>query len=47
MSDLRILGGRIVDPAAGMERRADIGFADGRVTGIAETLPRDNANGLL
>jgi dihydroorotase len=43
MFDLLITGGRIVDPATGTERRADIGFADGRVAAIAETLPRENA----
>jgi len=47
MFDLLVVGGRIVDPAAGTERCADVGFADGRVAAIAETLPRDNARSVI
>src|SRR5271157_5952442 len=47
MFDLLIVSGRIVDPAAGMEKRADIGFADGRVAAIGGSLPRDNARSVI
>jgi dihydroorotase len=43
MFDLLIEGGRVIDPATGLEREADVGFAGGKVAAIAAGLPRDNA----
>ncbi len=47
MFDLLITGGRVVDPATGFDRRADVGFAAGRVAAIAAALPPDNARELV
>lgn len=47
MFDLVIAGGRVIDPGSGLDRVADVGFADGRVAAIAPGLPRDNARTLV
>lgn len=36
--DLVLRGGRVIDPAQGIDRVADVGFADGRVAAIGEGL---------
>jgi len=43
MLDLVIRRGRIVDPSQGLDRVADIGFADGKVAAIEPDLPTDQA----
>ena len=43
MYDLVLEGGRIIDPAAGMDVTADIGFCDGKVAAIEQHLDLTNA----
>ena len=38
MHDLVLKGGRIIDPAQGIDRIADIAFADGKVAAIGDGL---------
>jgi dihydroorotase len=37
--DLLITGGRVLDPGSGIDRIADVGFADGKVAALDEGLP--------
>ena len=46
MSALLIRGGRVVDPAAGRDERADVLIADGRVRAIGAGLEADGAETL-
>lgn len=39
MSDLAVLGARVVDPAQGLDRRADVAFEDGLVAAVGECGP--------
>lgn len=41
--DLAILGGRLVDPAAGIDAYRDVAFKDGRVAAIAERIAPSDA----
>lgn len=41
--DLLIAGGRLVDPASGLDAVRDVGFAGARVAAIAPALPRERA----
>jgi dihydroorotase len=43
MLDLLLKGGRVLDPARGLDARLDVGFAAGRVRALAPDLPPDNA----
>jgi dihydroorotase len=36
--DLVLRNGRVIDPAQGIDRIADVGFADGKVSAIGSTL---------
>lgn len=38
--DLAVVGGRLIDPAAGLDGRYDVGFAGGRVAAVAPTIDR-------
>lgn len=44
MSTLLIAGGRVMDPASGMDRDADVAVAEGRVVAIAPGLSRKEAD---
>jgi dihydroorotase len=39
--DLILRGGRVVDPAQGLDAVLDVGFADGKVASLAPSLPSD------
>jgi dihydroorotase len=41
--DLILKGGRVIDPSQGLDAVRDIGFADGKVAGIAPSLPSGSA----
>lgn len=43
MHDLLLAGGRIIDPAQGLDGVMDVAFADGKVAEIGPNLPRDGA----
>ena len=45
--DLLIKGGRVIDPGQGIDRVADVAFADGKVLGIEDNIPADNAKALI
>ena len=45
--DLLIHGGRVVDPAAGIDQVLDVGFADGRVVAVEANIPHDQARQLV
>jgi len=45
--DLILSGGRVIDPAQGIDMTGDVGFASGRVAALAPTLPRDNARAVV
>jgi dihydroorotase len=44
MADLILKGGRVVDPASGIDEIADIAFADGKVAAIGRDLPAGGAD---
>src|SRR5262249_12443324 len=46
VSRILIRGGRILDPQAGRDERADLLLDDGRVAAIGASLPSDGAQGL-
>src|SRR5439155_25325705 len=37
--DLILRGGRVIDPASGLDDTRDVGFADGRVAAVAPRIP--------
>ncbi len=39
MFDLVLKGGRVIDPAQGVDERLDVAFADGRVAEFGPDLP--------
>ena len=41
--DLLVRGGRLLDPAAGVDAPRDVGFSGGRVAAIDESIPADRA----
>ncbi|MBA3326567.1 MAG: amidohydrolase/deacetylase family metallohydrolase [Rhodobacteraceae bacterium] len=41
--DLVLAGGRVIDPSQGIDRIADVGFADGRCTGVGKGLAQGAA----
>jgi dihydroorotase len=43
MTRLVLTGGRIIDPASGIDEIADIAFADGKVAAVGRDLPRGSA----
>jgi dihydroorotase len=45
--DLIIKGGRLIDPANGVDRIQDVGIADGRVAAIGEQLPAEGAGQIV
>ncbi|NJO38349.1 MAG: amidohydrolase/deacetylase family metallohydrolase, partial [Rhizobiales bacterium] len=45
--DILIKGGRVIDPGQGTDRKADVAFADGRVLGVEDDIPPDNAKALI
>jgi dihydroorotase len=45
--DILIKGGRVIDPAKGIDRRADVAFADGKVLGVEDDILPDNAKVLI
>ncbi len=47
MVDVLIKGGRLIDPGQGIDRQADVAFANGKVEQIEDDLPPDNAKTLI
>ncbi len=47
MSTLLIAGGRVMDPASGLDRDADVGVKDGRIAAIAPKLPRSGVDRVI
>jgi len=47
MDSLLIVGGRVIDPASGMDQTADIAVRDGRVTAIGPGLSRSPADRVI
>lgn len=45
--DLLIKGGRLIDPASGIDRTSDVGLSQGRVVAVDDDLPADNAAQLV
>ncbi|MDZ4341205.1 MAG: amidohydrolase/deacetylase family metallohydrolase [Candidatus Binatia bacterium] len=45
--DLLLTGGTVLNPVTGVNRKLDVGVAEGRVTAILADLPRANANKVL
>ncbi|MCY3752626.1 MAG: amidohydrolase/deacetylase family metallohydrolase, partial [Alphaproteobacteria bacterium] len=43
MHDLLLKGGRVIDPGGGVDRVADVAFAEGRVAEIGPDLPAEEA----
>jgi dihydroorotase len=41
--DLLLVGGHVIDPAAGVDGRRDLAFASGRVAAVDTTIPRESA----
>ena len=41
--DLVLQGGHLIDPAAGVDGRRDVGFATGRVAAVDTAIPREAA----
>ncbi|HET7412498.1 MAG TPA: amidohydrolase/deacetylase family metallohydrolase [Pararhizobium sp.] len=41
--DLIIRGGRLIDPAAGVDEKRDVAIRDGRVIAVESSIPADNA----
>ncbi|MGD9689323.1 MAG: dihydroorotase [Phycisphaerales bacterium] len=47
MSTLLIAGGRVMDPASGFDRDADVGIQEGRIVAIAPKLPRKGVDRVI
>lgn len=47
MGSVLIAGGRVLDPATGMDRAADIAVKDGRIAAIGPALPREDAERVI
>ena len=47
MSNILIINGRVLDPASGLDRQADLAIADGRVQSIGEVSPEFRAERTL
>jgi dihydroorotase len=47
MSTLMIVGGRVMDPASGLDRDADVAVTDGRIAAIGPRLPRKGAQRVI
>ncbi|MEZ5934868.1 MAG: amidohydrolase/deacetylase family metallohydrolase [Alphaproteobacteria bacterium] len=45
--DILIKGGRVIDPGQGIDRKADVAFADGKVLRIDDDIAPDNAKALI
>jgi len=45
--DLLIKGGRVIDPGQGIDRQADVAFADGKVLRIDDDIAPDNAKAMI
>jgi dihydroorotase len=47
MASLLIVGGRVLDPASGMDQGADVAVVDGRIAAIGPKLPRSAADEVI
>ena len=45
--DLLLAGGRVIDPASGLDAILDVGFADGRVAAVETGIPADRARQVI
>ncbi len=45
--DLLVKGGRLIDPAAGIDARRDVAMSGGRVAAIEADIPADNARQVI
>ncbi|HEU4343355.1 MAG TPA: amidohydrolase/deacetylase family metallohydrolase [Candidatus Binatia bacterium] len=45
--DLLLTGGRVLNPAAGLDRELDVGIAGNRIAAVESNLPRQNAKQVL
>lgn len=41
--DLLLRGGRVIDPAAGLDAKRDVAFSDGRIAAVEADIPTENA----